>query len=180
MKSNAWCLQRAGDSPSHPHVPGHGQHNQKPFIPWASSTKLGAEASLSQPCSDWILYFGNWQTPSVVASFMRPSGVPGWLLSWVKEQSSAGWHTGCWHTWAGHSPIQNLTSPHSSLIQLIPACLLPGCGSSAAGRAGQQAVGVPYGHQGPSPLCSPIGFGTSLPWGRVGEGCSPLSKGSQS
>lgn len=40
-----------------------------PFIPRGSSTKLGVEASLSQPCSDSILYFSTWQIPSVVPMF---------------------------------------------------------------------------------------------------------------
>jgi len=35
------------------------------FDPRSSSLRLGVGASISQPCSDSTLYFGNWQNPSV-------------------------------------------------------------------------------------------------------------------
>ena len=35
-----------------------------------SSLRLGVGASISQPCSDSILYFGNWQIPSVAPAVL--------------------------------------------------------------------------------------------------------------
>lgn len=156
--------------------------NTTAFIPRVSSLKLGVGASLSQPCSDSTLYFGNWQIPSVVPCFTSAElSAASLALCWVKDRSSAGGRGAPGDTWAagtcgaGTAPLR--MSPGSSPDPAQPNLLeLAHLQQEEDSKAGWSCLDT----RAPLPLCSPIGFGPPLPWGSVGEGSGPLSKQSQS